>query len=305
MTTARALLIDCKTAGYYHLISRCVRKSWLCGKIDGRNYNHRKTWLRERLELLGSAFAIDVHAYSIMSNHFHLAIYSDPLAPLIWSDDEIVTRWLTICPPRDSNGATDSVRARNLRSRLLSDTDQLADIRRKLGSVSVFMKLLKQPIARRANLEDGCTGHFFEQRFYSAALLDDAAIVAAMAYVDLNPIRAKIAKSLEASHNTSIQQRVKNTGDAISSYLAPVVSGLREPSAAPISKTEYFRRLRNLSQSDAKKKAGSQLNGFAAHVSSMRHRQRAYGGLSALAEWVAERGLQLRERPLACDSSAG
>ena len=52
------------------------------------------------------------------------------------------------------------------------------------------MKHLKQPIAWRANREDGCTGHFFESRFYSGALLDEAALIAAMVYVDLNPIRA-------------------------------------------------------------------------------------------------------------------
>ncbi len=53
------------------------------------------------------------------------------------------------------------------------------------------MKHLKQPIFYQANREDKCSGHFFEGRFYSGALLDENAVTAAMAYVDLNPIRAR------------------------------------------------------------------------------------------------------------------
>ena len=65
----------------------------------------------------------------------------------------------------------------------------------RLGSLSAFMQHLKQPIARRANIEDGVTGHFFEKRFYSGALLDEEALLTAMAYVDLNPVRAGICET--------------------------------------------------------------------------------------------------------------
>mgnify|MGYP006085397397 FL=1 len=70
--------------------------------------------------------------------------------------------------------------------------ERLVHARQTLGSLSMFMKHLKQPIAYQANKEDRCSGHFFEGRFYSGALLDENAVIAAMAYVDLNPIRAKI-----------------------------------------------------------------------------------------------------------------
>lgn len=71
------------------------------------------------------------------------------------------------------------------------------------------MKHLKQPIAYRTNKEDYCTGHFFEQRFYSGALLSEKALLACMAYVDLNPVRAKIAKSIKQCANTSMAIRLK------------------------------------------------------------------------------------------------
>ena len=98
------------------------------------------------------------------------------------------------------------------------------------------MKHLKQPIARRANLEDDCTGHFFEQRFYSGALLTEEALIAAMAYVDLNPVRAELAGRIEEIRDTSIRERLQvNSAEALADYLRPVVSGLDGWSAAAAS----------------------------------------------------------------------
>jgi hypothetical protein len=70
------------------------------------------------------------------------------------------------------------------------------------------MRLLNQGIAIQANQEDNCTGHFWEGRFKSQALLDEAALAACMAYVDLNPVRANIANTPERSDYTSVKQRV-------------------------------------------------------------------------------------------------
>jgi hypothetical protein len=80
--------------------------------------------------------------------------------------------------------------------------------------MSAFMQHLKQPIARQANGEDEVKGHFFEQRFYLGALLCEEALLAAMAYVDLNPVRARIAKDIEQCDHTSIAKRLEgNTAE--------------------------------------------------------------------------------------------
>lgn len=90
----------------------------------------------------------------------------------------------------------------------MNDTARLAVIRQRLGDLSWLMKCLAEPIARRANAEDVCTGRFWEGRFKSQVLRDEKALLAAMAYVDLNPIRAGMAADLEPQQHTSVSAHI-------------------------------------------------------------------------------------------------
>ncbi|CZF82791.1 hypothetical protein GCE9029_03443 [Grimontia celer] len=210
MTTARASLINVDATPYYHCVSRCVRRSFLCGYNDeqGKCFEHRRGWIEQRLLKLANAFCIDVCAYAIMSNHYHVVLHINKGCAKALSPIEVIERWLTF-----HQGPL--LIQRFMRGEVLSEAEQercmeIIEIwRERLTSISWFMRLLNQHIAAEANREDQCTGHFWEGRFKSQALLDEKALAAAMAYVDLNPIRAAIADAPETSEYTSVKARIK------------------------------------------------------------------------------------------------
>ena len=70
MTKARNSLISLEATPYYHCVSRCVRRAFLCGQdqLSGKSYEHRRGWLEKKLLRLPEIFAIDIAAYAIMSN---------------------------------------------------------------------------------------------------------------------------------------------------------------------------------------------------------------------------------------------
>ena len=211
MTRARKSLIDLASTPYYHLIARCVRRAFLCGddQYTGKNFDHRRTWLVERMKRLSGVFAIEIAAYAIMSNHYHLVVKVNKEHALTWSDDEVIQRWYQLY-----NG--DSLVDRYLKCEQLDDAslfffnEIIEKWRARLYDISWYMKNLNEYIAREANKEDNCTGKYWEGRYKSQALLDEAAILSCMAYVDLNPIRARIATDLENSDFTSIQERIQH-----------------------------------------------------------------------------------------------
>jgi len=76
----RQLLVVPDAAGTYHCVSRCVRRAFLCGDdaYSGRNFDHRKQWLEDRLVELAEVFSISVLAFAVMSNHLHAVLHVDP-----------------------------------------------------------------------------------------------------------------------------------------------------------------------------------------------------------------------------------
>lgn len=210
MTRPRASLVSPTETPYYHCMGRCVRRAFLCGydERSGRNFDHRKALIVERLKLLTEVFAIDLCAYAIMSNHYHLVLRLDPARAALWSPREVASRWTRLF------GGPDFLSSFLDHKPLAPhEEDLLATLcvkwRQRLADLSWFMRCLNEFIARQANAEDQCTGHFWEGRFKSQALLDETALFTAMAYVDLNPVRAGLADSIQDSDFTSAQQRLQ------------------------------------------------------------------------------------------------
>lgn len=224
MARPRAQLVQSDDAERcYHCVQRCVRRAFLCGDdaLTGRNFEHRKAWIRDRLQLLGECFAVAIHAYAVMGNHLRLVLQIDTTATAGWSDEAVASRWIRLFPPRENTDAARELK----RQHLLSTPDRLATVRERLGNLSWFMRCLAEPIARRANREDGCTGRFWEGRFRCQLLCDERALLAAMAYVDLNPIRAGITDRLETSSHTSVHERIKTarSGQVLTAPLQPLI----------------------------------------------------------------------------------
>ncbi|MCG7934684.1 MAG: transposase, partial [Candidatus Thiodiazotropha taylori] len=210
MTRARKTLVSLESTPFYHCISRCVRRAWLCGEdpYTGENFEHRRQWVLDRLRQLSGIFAIDICAYAILSNHYHVVLHVDREEGNGWTEREVITRWTQLykghlLADRYLAGDVMSGAERAALSELIEEW------RLRLFDISWFMRCLNEHLARKANEEDHCKGRFFEGRFKSQALLDEGALLTCMSYVDLNPIRASMAETPEESDFTSIQERIQ------------------------------------------------------------------------------------------------
>jgi len=230
MTIARKHLIDYSQTCYYHCISRCIDQRFLLAKTAQYSDEkpHRQQWIEQRLLFLGDVFAIDVLAYSVMDNHIHSVIHANLKLAKSLSNIDVLKRWSRIGKiPLLCQVYLDS-RWREMLSegQLALVLEQVSEYRRKLTDISTFMSRLNSYIAHRANKEDGRKGHFWEGRFKSQALLDADAVLACMAYVDLNPLRVAKTRELNKSPHTSIKKRLLLSSDKKSTFIKPFRSNL-------------------------------------------------------------------------------
>ena len=224
--TPRAEQFDPNEVCIVHLIQRCVRKSYLTGfdQATGKDYSHRREWIRSRMERLASVFGIDVLSYAILSNHLHLVARTRPDISREWSDQEVALRWLRIFPGQriDEHLADPTTNAVDT---LTNNPERIKMIRLRLSDPSWFMKALCEPIARLANFQDKVSGHFWEGRFKAQAITDEAGLLACSMYVDLNPIRAAMASTPEESIHTSAYDRIEAlAGNTIPSAAVDLVA---------------------------------------------------------------------------------
>lgn len=208
MPKARSEQVSLDDTSYYHCVSRCVRRAFLCGvdQSTGKSFEHRRSWVEQRLLALADVFAIDICAYAVMSNHTHVVLHVNREQALGWDTRQVLERWHKL--HKGTLLTSHYLKGDDLDEASWQAVTETAEVyRRRLYDISWFMRNLNEPIARQANKEDGCTGRFWEGRFKSQALLDEAAVIACMAYVDLNPVRAKVAKTPEKSAFTSVKKR--------------------------------------------------------------------------------------------------
>jgi len=242
MPQPRKALVSIDTTPSYHVVSRCVRRTFLFGVVDNKDFSHRRDAIVQRLSELAELFCIDIAAYAIMSNHYHLVVRIQKQRALDLPVTDVIKRWsgLYSLPFLAKRYANDEVLTD---AELVEAEQQIEERRERLYDLSWFMRCLNEPIAREANLEDGCTGRFWEGRFKSQALLDERAELQAMAYVDLNPIRAKMADTLDDNDFTSIQTRANLKDSPMGPLLLPFAGDSHQsnsPEHIPYNLIEYI-----------------------------------------------------------------
>lgn len=222
MPTARLHQINLEVTSYYHCYVRCVRRAYLLE--EGGRESHRKQLIVERLKLLSRVFSIDICAYAIMTNHYHVVLHVNREKALKLTEDEILERLKQLSSRQGS----------------IATPESLKIWRERFYSISWFMRYLNEYIARLANEEEEVTGRFWEGRFKSQALVDEGALLACMAYVDLNPIRAKEAGTLESSDFTSIKARLEAyPHQASPDSLMAFATSVDEADVLPFSLSDY------------------------------------------------------------------
>ena len=165
------------------------------------------------------------------------------------------------------------------------------------------MRYINEPLARLANREDQCTGRFWEGRFKSQAILDDASLLACMAYVDLNPVRAGIASTLEEASHTSIKQRLEKHN--LEEPLRPLTQGAEVKQELPILLKHYvplihdtafkqrqFRRGFVEDMDAILSPCGADHQGFTqCYLRQHTHWQRALGSMERIKQHISKLGL--------------
>jgi REP element-mobilizing transposase RayT len=205
----RAHIVRSGEVGVYHCWNRCVRRAFLCGHdpLTGKDFDYRRGWLQSQEQILARLFAVEIAFHAEMSNHVHLVLRSRPDVVEHWSDDEVVRRWLKITRLKRGQDKEPAEPTEAQLQEQLARQGRVAQLRRRLWSVSWFMGALCENIARRSNDEDRCRGKFWESRYGCRDLADEAAILVAGIYVDLNPIRAGEAQRPDEACHSSAYDR--------------------------------------------------------------------------------------------------
>ena len=171
MPVPRYRQVSVEDTPYYHCVSRCVRRAFLCGSdpLTGFNFEHRRQWIVDRIKLMCSVFAVDLCAYAIMNNHYHIVVRINVAGVDEWTDEEVAHRWMQIFSgPLLMHQYL--ANADLTRAELQCVAELFATWRERLADLSWFMRCINesipkalaslagQALARMANSEDRCTG---------------------------------------------------------------------------------------------------------------------------------------------------
>jgi len=158
----------------YHVMSRTALDGYVIGDVE-------KDFLLHLIRQLSYVYFAEVLGFCLMGNHFHLLVRMHPGSK--YSDEEIKRRFKLYYGDDEK---------RDLEEK------GIPGLRRKWASLSEFIKEIKQGFSRYYNRRHHRKGFFWSERFKSVIVDNGDTLINCLAYIDLNPIRAGIAKRPEA-----------------------------------------------------------------------------------------------------------
>lgn len=198
--------------GSMHITSRVVGQEFLLGK-------HEKEYFLKLLKRFSAGFFIRVHAFCIMSNHFHILVTWMNREAALASKEELLERYkfIYLKNPEPPEGTYD-----HKSGQVILDEDRgIERLRRRLGSVSDFVRELKQTFTKWYNKRHGREGYFWSQRYKSVAVSKNEAQLICSTYIDLNPVRAGVVKKPEDYRWSSLGLRTRSKAEA-ANFLFPL-----------------------------------------------------------------------------------
>jgi REP element-mobilizing transposase RayT len=154
-----------------------------------------KEMLRKHLHQAADFSGVEVVTYAVMTNHFHVLVKVPEQGEV--SDTELLRRY-KVLHPQPTKYATEQIEI--LADQLKANGPDGKKLREKLlarmGDVSEFMKTLKQRFSIWFNRHHSRFGTLWAERFSSAIVEGNRhfALQMVAAYIDLNPVRAGLAK---------------------------------------------------------------------------------------------------------------
>ncbi|GAB6059433.1 transposase [Desulfonatronum parangueonense] len=167
--TSRMLRPDKPTV--YHVISRSTLPGFPLSDAD-------KDHLVHLLQKYATMFFVDILGYCMMGNHIHLALRVHPETGV------------------DDHDVRERYHAERGEAAHLSEAD-LPAYRKRLCSLSEFMRMFKQSFGRYYNKKHRRKGYFWGDRYKSVIVQEGSTLVNLLAYIDQNPVRAGIVNKPE------------------------------------------------------------------------------------------------------------
>ena len=228
---ARRLVIDESRVGTYLCSTRCARRSSFRDRtLGGLDPIHRQEWIFLLLRALRVVFAIDILDFAIVDNEFYVVLRNRPDLVQAMSPEEVARRWLRLS--RWSLVLKPEPTAEQIKEEL-AKPGRLDELRRRLSSISWHMIMLKEPIARAANKEDGVRGHFFAERFDAVKLEDGEQRLATSLQINSLAVRLGLAGDLANSRFTAAYARLHGDGDWLADELS--ADGSQSSNESPAS----------------------------------------------------------------------